>query len=89
LPYAIGAFLVHTPNDRRSTPIHDSYDDLKAVMNQSEWFATIAIPARSNLEDSSTLRADMAIARRQLSLASRDWDSCHHRGRSTRLYWMM
>jgi hypothetical protein len=49
-----------------------SHDDLKEVTNQSDWFATIAIPAPSNLEDSQArFELEWRNARRQLSAA---WD---------------
>jgi hypothetical protein len=49
-----------------------SHDDLKEFTNQSDWFATIAIPAPSNLDDSQArFELEWRNARRQLSAA---WD---------------
>lgn len=44
------------------------HDDLKALTNESDWFATITIPAPSNVEDArSRLEVEWRAARRQLS----------------------
>ena len=49
-----------------------AYDDLKVITNQSDWFATIAIPAPSKLDDSQArFELEWRNARRQLSP---DWD---------------
>jgi hypothetical protein len=50
-----------------------SYDDLKDITSQSDWFATIAIPAPSNLGDAQQrFELEWRNARRQLS---DDWDA--------------
>ncbi len=49
-----------------------SHNDLNDVTDQSDWFATIAIPAPSNLDDSQArFELEWRNARRQLSAA---WD---------------
>jgi hypothetical protein len=50
-----------------------SLDDLKALTDESDWFATIAVPAPSNLADAQArFEVEWRTARRQLSDA---WDT--------------
>ena len=49
-----------------------SYDDLKSLTNESDWFATIALPAPSNVEDArARFELEWRNARRLLSA---EWD---------------